>query len=228
MEAAETNAEKIKTPPFKAVVFDIDGTLTPEVSWIALTRDLGADVDAHLAIYEAFRRGDVSYEESKKQLLHLWQATGQTTRKDFEKLFQRWPVHPEAPTLVRGLKMREKDICLITGSLDLYAETVARRLGVDNFYANTELVWSEVEQLVDYHYELNQARKKLQQFQAFCEERGFVAADCIVVGDSDNDLRLFTHTGRGLLVGDIESAALREAAWQTVPTLQRAEALLLS
>lgn len=44
----------------KAVVFDIDGTLSPEVSWLALTRDLGASVEEHAQIYADYKAGRIS------------------------------------------------------------------------------------------------------------------------------------------------------------------------
>lgn len=41
----------------KAIIFDIDGTLSPEVSWLALTRDLGASVEEHIQIYKNYKEG---------------------------------------------------------------------------------------------------------------------------------------------------------------------------
>jgi FMN phosphatase YigB (HAD superfamily) len=55
----------------KAVVFDIDGTLSPEISWLALTRDLGASVEQHIQIYQDYKEGRIDYEASKDQLIGI-------------------------------------------------------------------------------------------------------------------------------------------------------------
>jgi phosphoserine phosphatase len=47
----------------KAVIFDIDGTLTEHVSWVCLTEGLGASVDAHDIIYQAYLSEAITYEE---------------------------------------------------------------------------------------------------------------------------------------------------------------------
>ena len=39
-------------PNIKVVVFDIDGTLTDEISWLKMTESLGADPQKHQQIYE--------------------------------------------------------------------------------------------------------------------------------------------------------------------------------
>ena len=60
----------------KAIIFDIDGTLTPQISWTAFTRDIGGSVAKHLAIYQDHLNGSIGLDNSKRQLLGLWQATG--------------------------------------------------------------------------------------------------------------------------------------------------------
>ena len=57
---------------FKAVVFDIDGTLTPQVSWTAFTKDIGGSVVEHLAIYEDTLNGKLGLDDSKRKLLEMW------------------------------------------------------------------------------------------------------------------------------------------------------------
>jgi phosphoserine phosphatase len=44
----------------KAAIFDIDGTLSPEVSWTELTHRLGTSVEEHLRIFGKYRRGEIS------------------------------------------------------------------------------------------------------------------------------------------------------------------------
>jgi len=203
----------------KAIVFDIDGTLSPEISWLALTRDLGASVDGHIRIYTDYKEGRATYEESKRQLISTWQATGNATKPFFQKLFADLKLQPNAHDIIAELK-KQYIVCLITGSMDLYAEIVAGKVGARQWYANTRLVWSEQDELIDMDYELNQADKKLEQFAQFCAANKLEPQDCIVVGDSENDLGLFKLSGKGILVlGNEKAKEYEQYAWKVIPDL---------
>lgn len=211
----------------KAAIFDIDGTLTPQNSWIAFSQDIGASVADHLAIYSQHLGGEISLDESKKQLLAMWRATGKANKAHIQSVFKNWPVKEDARDLVDWLKSQGYSICLITGSLGVYAEHIARELGVDHYYANAELYFDEDEELTDFHYTANQAEVKLQQFTDFCEAQGIEPGDCIAVGDSDNDIELFRATKHGILIeGEKISEELRESAWRTIHQLNEVKDLL--
>lgn len=124
----------------KAVVFDIDGTLTPDISWTTLTNKLGASADKHLRIYQDLKENKLTYEKSKERLLKLWKETGNAHRSYIKNLFEKWTIRNEAKNIVKYLKSKGFIICLITGSLDLYAKIIAKRLGIKYFYSNTTLV----------------------------------------------------------------------------------------
>lgn len=210
----------------KAIVFDIDGTLSPEVSWLALTRDLGASVDEHVRIYEDYKAGSITYAESKQQLIGIWRATGNATKPFFQQLFENWPLVPSAQKLVEAARPNHA-LCLITGSMDAYAEIVARRLGIKHWYANTTLHWNEHQELIDMDYELRQAQRKLEHFKEFCQSRNLKPQDCIVVGDGENDIELFKLSGKGVLVlGDEKADEYRRYAWRVVDDLSELKQVL--
>lgn len=208
----------------KAVVFDIDGTLSPDISWLALTRDLGAPVEQHVQIYTDYKSGKIDYPTSKSQLIELWRATGNANKAFFAQLFDALPLDPAAEKVVEVAKA-SRIACLITGSMDLYAETVARKLGIENWYANTTLHWDAEGKLVDMDYELNQAAKKLEQFGEFCGAHALEAQDCLIVGDGENDELLFEVCKRGVLLrGNPET---QTHAWKQIAQLADFEQILV-
>ena len=71
-------------------------------------------------------------------------------------------------------------LCLISGAVDLYVQIVAEKLEVSDWYANTELVWDENGELVDYNYHADQAGKKLEQFGEFIKEHQIAKDRCAV------------------------------------------------
>lgn len=207
----------------KAVIFDIDGTLSSEVSWLALTRDLGAPAAQHVQIYADYKEGRIDYAASKEQLIGLWRATGNANEAFFTQLFEALPLDLMAEKIVQVAKTG-RIVCLITGSMDLYAQIAARKLGVNQWYANTILHWDDQGNLYDMDYELNQADKKLEQFSRFCEEHRLDAKDCIVLGDGENDEKLFEACKRGVLIGATSGGAT--FAWKKIAQLAEFEGIL--
>lgn len=111
--------------------------------------------------------------------------------------------------------------------MDIYAEIVARKLGIEHWYANTTLHWDDKNELLDMDYELAQADKKLEQFNEFCKDQNLKPQDCIVVGDGENDLGLFKLSGKGVLVlGDEKADEYKQYAWKVAEDLGELEDIL--
>jgi HAD superfamily phosphoserine phosphatase-like hydrolase len=202
-----------------AVIFDLDGTLAPTVSWLELTRGLGADPAAHAKIFADYQARTITYEQSKTQLLGLWHATGQADRDTVRQLFKSWPLHEAAKPLVDYVKRRGWRPCLITGSVDLYAEVVAGKLGITDWFANTTLTFNAAGDLTDYDYHRDQAAEKVRHFEYFCTKYRLDPGNCLAIGDSDNDLLLFRQCRGILLEVEGQSPELHDAAWQVVDRL---------
>lgn len=206
--------------PSRVAILDICGTLAPEDSWLALTRDMGADVNRHLEIFHTYREGGITYEESRVQLIGLWRATGRATRSAMREIFTAWPLDPAAMPLVAKLRANGFLPLIITGAVDLYAQVVADRLGVADWYANTPLHFDTDGNLVSYDYDLDQSGKKVRQLEAFCVERGLDPAEAVPLGDGVNDLGLFERTHHGIWLETPDRPdSLRTAAEHVVPNL---------
>lgn len=214
------------TPTTRVAVLDICGTLAPEDSWLALTRDMGGSVERHLEIFHAFRNGQITYEESKVQLIGLWRATGRANRSAMRDIFASWPLDAYAPELVRVLRQKGYLPVIITGAVDLYASVVAERLGIADWFANTPLEFDDSGELVTYHYDLDQSGKKVRQLEAFCKKQGFTPSDSLAIGDGPNDLGLFA-VSRGIWIETPERPPeLPATAWRTVQSLADIPTLL--
>lgn len=210
----------------KAVIFDVDGTLNTQNSWTALTKDLGGSAGEHLRVFKDFLEEKATYENSKEKLLKVWQATGNANKQSFQGIFERWPLREEALGVIDFLKNKELIVCIITGSMDLYAEVVAKRLGIPFYYANTELIWDKEGNLTDYHYFKDQAGKKLEQFQQFCEEQNLTPEECIIVGDDENDIELF-KIARGVALKSPDSKNIEPIAWKVIDDLAELKTILV-
>ena len=204
----------------RAVVFDIDGTLLPDISWTRMTLGLGVSVPDHLRIYEDFKKGRMEYAESKKALLALWRGRGELRRERLKAMFDDWELKKDAKPLMDYLSAKGYLLCLITGSMDLFAETVAEKLGIGSWYANGLLHWDEEGFLRDFDWEPRAAEKKTEQFREFCAKHSLEPSQCAAVGDDSNDLELFRVSGRGILVESPTSQVLQASAWKKVRNLE--------
>lgn len=211
----------------KAVVFDIDGTLTEHNSWYAFTRDIGGSEAEHLAIYEGQRNGIIGFDEAKQKLLEMWQKSGKANRKSILEIYNHWDIRPEAYPLAKWLHSSGYRTCLITGSVKIYAEIISRKLGIKDNYANADLYFNEKDELEAFHYDTDQASVKVDQFAMFCKKYKLNPEECVAVGDGDNDIGLFNLTGNGILVDNSKvSEELKKSAWKTVSNLDEIKDLL--
>ena len=211
----------------KAVVFDIDGTIAPDVSWLLMTRDLGASVEDHKKIFNSFLDGKISHDDSREKLIKLWRDTGNATRLNLEKIFTNLPIFPEAKELIAFLQGKGVIVAFITGSMDVFAKITAEKLSVENYYANGELVFDGSNNLTDFHYPLDPSKKKLELFNNFSNKFSLSPEEVVVVGDSDNDIHIFVKTKKGIMIGK-EPEILAEVAWKQVRSLSEVSSLIKS
>lgn len=183
----------------KAIIFDIDGTLSADASWFKLTEGLGASVEKHSEIFEKYTKREISYKKAKRDLVKLWQSTGNANKDYMSQMFNSWKLKGDAHEIISYLRNRYK-IVLISGSLNLYVKSVADKLQVDDWYANTNIDWDSKNNLVNLHYFRNQALKKLNQFRHFKKKYSLKNKECAAVGDGDTDLLLFQRVKTAILV----------------------------
>ena len=204
----------------QAVIFDIDNTLTKKNSCWTIAEAVGMIIAEDLEIYERSKSGNVSSREIDRELLTLWQRKGLATRSNFENTFTNMELRDEALDVIDYLKRKKIKVCLITGSMDLYANIIAKRVGADDFYANTPLKFDAQGNVVDLVYQKDQAGLKLNQFTEFCQKNQLTPAECMVVGDSENDLLLFLETKQGIAIRtEAEDKILEPVAWKIVDNL---------
>ena len=204
----------------ETIIFDVDGTLSDEISWLKLTDGLGASSETHAQIFAEFKSGKLSYPEAKHKLILLWQSTGNANKPYMEEMFRSWRLKEDAHETIDYLK-RSYRVCLMSGAVDLYVKVVAEKLGIVDWYANTEIVWDEGENLVDFHYFADQSQKKLEHFNDYVAKYGLDISKCAVVGDGDSDIALFRKLPYGIAVNKDPYPELETLATKTVSRLSQ-------
>jgi phosphoserine phosphatase len=195
----------------KSIIFDIDGTLAQGASWQEITRVLGGSVAEHMKILADYRTDKLTTEESVKKIIELWETNGPVNKEKFHEICKAIPFREGAEEVVK--KLQEKyQICLISGALDLYVETVAERLGIEDWYAGSQLVFNNENYIEDFIYVKDQSQVKLQQFTEYANKKGIEFTEAVAVGDGDNDILLFQNLAYGIYIKGLDNPELVSAA----------------
>ncbi|MEO5878398.1 MAG: HAD-IB family phosphatase [Streptosporangiaceae bacterium] len=206
---------------------DIDGTLTT-CDTLALTSEkLGLPGSELATISRSFQDGSLSEEQVHDLVLRRWQSSGKANRIDMEKIFRSLPLRDDAFDLIARIRAMSLPSCLITSSMDFYAEIMAERLSVMNFYANLRLQFDARDgTLSGLEFTKEAAFLKRAQLEKFCSAHDITPDQVMVIGNAENDQEMFEVTGNGVLLSDEGTGELAGTAWQVVSSLTEAADLL--
>jgi glucosyl-3-phosphoglycerate synthase len=186
-------------PPPKMVVFDMDNTLLQGrfidacaekfnfKQALNLLRQIDHDPVSLTVRIATFLKG-----KTKAELLDI--ATG-------------IPMVNDVAEVVNELKRRSYTIGIISDSYQLITQQVAERMGAD-FWLGNELLYENDhltgEVLIPswFHYSDESTCKhqvcKTNALRYICNKYGVALKDCVVVGDSENDICMIQHAGIGV------------------------------
>lgn len=174
-------------PQVKAVIFDLDGTLTPIHSvWQYIHERLGTWENQGLRSLQAFLAGRITYRQFADRDVGSWIGV---TRATMESIVAEIPLRPGAEAAAAKLKQKGVRMAILSSGLDLLAEPVAARLGVDLCVANglgftDGIVDGSIRIRVPWH-------GKPDQLPCICRALGVIPDEVAVVGDGVGDAPLF-------------------------------------
>jgi len=213
---------------FKAVIFDVDGTLTTSPrgnAWLDLTEQLGGDPEEHKDIFAKLSEGKFSLREAKDHLIQLWNKCGINESK-IEEIYKKMPLRDGAEETLQYLNGKYTT-CIITGSPKPFARITAERLEIPHYYGRTEFVWGEDGRMKDFEYEPEGGELKLKQLKEFIKAQKFELKECVPVGDGWNDNKLFTATGNGISIKSEQfDEELVEISWKKIKELHELKEIL--
>ncbi|MHA1594613.1 MAG: HAD-IB family phosphatase [Candidatus Baldrarchaeia archaeon] len=123
---------------YRAIVFDLDGTLVKEESsWATVHRYFGVDPRKIRKNMEAYLSGRIDYCEWMRRDISLWLETKHPIHlSEIEKCLSKYTLVRGAKEVSRELKKRGYVLAIVTSGLDILAHRVARDLGIDYVFAN--------------------------------------------------------------------------------------------
>ena len=202
----------------KLVCFDVDGTLVDGNSWWMLTKALGYPSEKIDSIFNLAKEGKISFREGERLFAKMFQENENATKQFIKIFFESIDVKPEAKDLIAYLKPKGYIIYLISGGIDMYVESIARKIKADGFYANSSLEFDKKGMLQGIHYRENQKEVKAEQLQELIRKIGIDISQVVFIGDSENDIDAFKVTKHGIAVSTSDEE-LKKVAWKSVNSL---------
>lgn len=179
------------TRRFRAVLFDLDGTLTPVRSvWQHLHEALGlwdGEAERHQQSYLA---GSISYEEFCARDAAHWKGRRVA---ELKAIADRIPYRAQAREAVKALRASGALAGVVSTGLTLLADRVHEELGLaftiaNRLVARRGVLTGEVKVNVEH-------QRKGEAVDLFCRQFAVDPAEVISVGDSDGDVSMFERTG---------------------------------
>ena len=199
----------------KLICFDLDNTLTKGFSWERLNVGLGVTTEEDRLMAKWHKEGVLPYDQWVQLLLRIYKTRSNASLADVEEALSRFEFLDGVTETIKHLQEKNYEVALISGSMDVYVDKVARDLGIKYAQANNIFVFDSSDILKDIVTFGEEGLSKLHHLESFCRKLGIQITECAAIGDGDNDLELFKATGHGITFKD---SPIEKDAWQVIDT----------
>ena len=205
--------QKIKKPAIKLICFDLDETLIMESSWKKLHVALGISEEEDRRMYKEYKEGLISYSEWNNRVLQHYLKHKDATRAGITSALSKYEYRKGAREIIEYLRDKGYEIVLISGSIDILVNIIAKDLGIKWAKAANTFVFDEEDRLIAIHDNGDDVDAKVMYLESFCEMLGVKITECAAIGDGPNDLKLFKETGHGVT---FTGTRIEKEAWKTI------------
>ena len=207
----------------KVIFFDLDGTLTPRSTWYDLNLLLGITEEEDKKLFDQYLKDELTYTDWTAELARIAKSRGSVSRDEIVAFAENVELRADAISTITALKEKGYHIVLLSGSVDVVLEALAKKIGITEWLSCSTLEFDEQGKLNNIVSIGDEADAKLALVQKYLENKNISIEDCISIGDGGNEIGLFKKM-KGILLGHNEKLA--PLAWKQVETLSEIKNLL--
>jgi HAD superfamily PSPase-like hydrolase len=202
---------------FKAVAFDLDGTLVNEPSsWYTIHKHFGT-YDQSKKNMAAYETGEIDYQEFMRRDISLWQPVPHL--KTLNNILDNFTLTKNAQSAIQTLSEKGIELFIITTAPEFFARSVASKLEIKQIASNSILFDERgfVTQKTIFNVDL--LRKELA-FESLITQSSINCKECIAVGDSKYDRGFLAKAGLGVAFNPTPDCSIREDADYIIDDMQ--------
>ena len=201
----------------KLICFDLDDTLILANSWKKLGIALGLSVEEDRRLYKEYKSGLITYDEWNDKVIEKYMEHEDSTRSGITKILSGYSFKEGARETINYIKDKGYEIVLISGSIDILVDMVAKDLGIKYYKANNTFVFDENDRLIGVHSNGDDVLAKVDHLESFCEMLDIDIKECACIADGDNDIEMFRRTGHGIT---FKGQEIEKEAWKVIDSFE--------
>ena len=188
-----------KRRPIRAVISDMDGTLTTVVSpWRYVHERLGVWETHGVPIFRAFLAGHITYAEFCRLDLDLWMSRGLGVR-DVEEMLHEIPLNPYLERFTERLAAKGVPIAIVSTGFTATAERIQEASNHGRWRVAANHLFEGEDGRLDIHLNVvdgeGHPRSKAEVFKKLCEELDVKPWEVLALGDGPSDEQMFRLAG---------------------------------
>ncbi len=207
----------------KIVFFDCDGVVIFGNPWLRLHRAMNVSPELDREWYDAYSRGEITYDEWNQKVVDHYKDQG-LTREKYEEILdiKNFELNEEAIDLINFIKSQNIHFAFISSGIEFYISQIAKHFGTEYYHANAVFHFAEDGSFTKTTYTDVDPKAKVIAINDFCQKLGLNPEESLFIGDANNDLDAFRHTKRGLLYRTTNPNHLNDSWWHKDDELQKA------
>ncbi len=199
----------------KLICFDLNRTLIHENTWYNLNLAMGMTEKEDAALMHYADTGIISYTQAQKIIESAYKRGGKASYDTIYKIIMEYTYVQGTSEILEYLKHKGYELALISGSMDILTEHIAKDLGIKYYGANNIFIFKE-----GYLHQIKVVGEdeitKLNLLNEFAGKLNISLDQCVCVGDGDNDELMFEKTGKGVT---FKGSKIEKSAWRVIDNL---------